>query len=314
VFSLRTHAIISGALFVFMILIAVAGNALISSGTVKDLGPFQTPARILFFAIFAAFGLSLIPLMVKLVIGAQLRAGNANVGMIRVLADHQVAIVWTFWILILLGLAVALPAAIREGFISDSSPAPATGTLANVPSRGTLIAAPGMTVDDVVKRSTLELDRGITTIAGGAIFDFKIPGTAIELNGCRYYFMSTYTHDPARIESINIGTSPKKLTRAELTAADADLRSRLKADAWLTGHEEYRTQEDQQLHGGKTRGDEGRIWLKDEIILDIESRRMDDPVAGEDAGTAGQWIQYIDLRLRKDYPWIERYVFAPAQE
>ena len=41
---------------------------------------------------------------------------------------------------------------------------------------------------------------------------------------------------------------------------------------------------------------------------------MDDPVAGEDAGTAGQWIQYIDLRLRKDYPWIERYVFAPAQE
>jgi hypothetical protein len=72
--------------------------------------------------------------------------------------------------------------------------------------------------------------------------------------------------------------------------------------------------EDQQPHDAKTRGEEGRLWLKGDIIVEIEGRRMDDLVEGEDAATAGQWIQYIDLSLRKDYPWIERYVFAPSQE
>jgi hypothetical protein len=297
-----------------VILLAVAGNALISSGTVKDLGPFQTPAKILFFGIFIAFGLSLVPLMVKLVVAAQLHAGNADVGLVKFLADHQVAIIWTFWILIALGIAVALPVAIQQGFMSDSASVPADAAASDLPSQGTLTAAPRMTVDEVVKRSTLTLDRGATTIAGGAVFDFAIFGTAIEIHGCRYYFMSTYTHDETRIQSINIGTSPNKLTRAELAAADAELRAQLKSGGWLTGHEEYRTAEDQQLHGGKTRGEEGRIWLKGEIILDIENRRMDDAVAGEDPATAGQWIQFIDLRLRNDYPWIDRYVFAPPQD
>jgi hypothetical protein len=77
------------------------------------------------------------------------------------------------------------------------------------------------------------------------------------------------------------------------------------------GHEEHRPAEDQQLHGDKTRGAEGRLWLNGDIIVDIEGRRMNDPVEGEDAATAGAWIQYIDLSLRKDYLWIERYVFAP---
>jgi hypothetical protein len=38
---------------------------------------------------------------------------------------------------------------------------------------------------------------------------------------------------------------------------------------------------------------------------------MDDPVPGEDAATAGQWIQFIELWARQTYPYIERYEFAP---
>jgi hypothetical protein len=34
-------------------------------------------------------------------------------------------------------------------------------------------------------------------------------------------------------------------------------------------------------------------------------------VSGEDARTAGRWIQFIDLWRRDDYPGIERYAFAP---
>src|SRR5262249_17601431 len=108
-----------------------------------------------------------------------------------------------------------------------------------------------------------------------------------------------------------IGTSHAKLARAALDKANAELQARLAADGWLTGHEEYRTEEDRQLHGGKTRGESGWLWLKGETALHIMSRRMDDPKPGEGAAIAGEWIQYVDLWERKDYPSIERFVFAP---
>jgi len=92
---------------------------------------------------------------------------------------HERGIIWTFWILMLLGLAIALPFAIQQGFMSDSA-APYKDPFANTPIQGTVVAAPGMKVDDVVKQSSLKLDRGATTIAGGALFAFKIPNTSIE--------------------------------------------------------------------------------------------------------------------------------------
>jgi hypothetical protein len=148
-------------------------------------------------------------------------------------------------------------------------------------------------------------------IAGGAIFDFEIAGTGFVVPNCRYYFVSSYTHDPQRVEAINVGTSPHKVSKAEVEQANAAIRARLKAEGWLTGHEEYRDEEDQILHEGKTRGPEGTTWLKDHVVLDIANRRMDDEVPGEDKATAGEWIQYRDVWPRKDYPGIERLVFAP---
>ena len=104
------------------------------------------------------------------------------------------------------------------------------------------------------------------------------------------------------------------MTRAQLDDANANLRARLKADNWETGHEVYRDAEDQQLHGGATRGPEGKLWLKGDTIVNIEERRMDDPQPGEDPATAGEWIQYVDLSTRAKYPYIERYVFAPPEK
>ena len=39
-------------------------------------------------------------------------------------------------------------------------------------------------------------------------------------HSCRYYFVSPYTHQPNRIESVNIGLSPHTVSRAEITQAD----------------------------------------------------------------------------------------------
>ena len=104
------------------------------------------------------------------------------------------------------------------------------------------------------------------------------------------------------------------MTRAELDTANADVRARLKAGGWETGHEVYRDAEDQQLHGGATRGPEGKLWLKGDTVLNLEERRIDDPVPGEDSATAGAWIQYVDLSTRESYPNIDRYVFAAPEK
>jgi hypothetical protein len=125
--------------------------------------------------------------------------------------------------------------------------------------------------------------------------------------------MTTYSDDSTRIEAVNIGISPDKMTRAALDSADRELRGRLAADGWLAGHEVYRTEEDQTLHGGLTEGPEGRLWLKDGTVLTISRKRMDDEKPGEDSLTAGEWIQYIDLWPAKTYSSFDRFVFQPPR-
>jgi len=324
-FSLRTHALISGALLAFIILMAIAGDALQASGLIKNPAALQNPAKILFFTAFLAFAFSLIPTMVKFFLAGQASIGNAEKGPIRFIEAHQVGVIWGFWLLWVAGLAVALPTMIRTGFFTDlggSDGAKSTGDqerareIARMPVQGTLVAAPGMTSAEMIGGSSLKTNPAVpgeAVYAGGAIFDFRVAGTAIDFHRCRYYYVTTYTRDREHIEAINIGTSPRKYTRAELEAANAALRARLKADGWLTGHEVYRDEQDRQLHGGKTRGPEGDLWLKNGITLHIETRRLDDPKPGEDPATAGKWIQYVDLRTRDGYPYIERYEFAPPE-
>ena len=324
-YSLRTHAMISGGLLAFIILMAIAGNALQASGLIKNPAALQTPAKIIFFTVFLAFAFSLVPTMIKFFLAGQASIGNAQKAPIRFIEAHQVGLIWCFWLLWVAGLAVALPTMIRTGFFTDLGGSDAATSasdqklareIARMPVQGTLVAAPGMTTADMIRGSSLKTNpavAGEALYAGGAIFDFRVAGTAIDFQRCRYYYISTYTKDQAHIEAINIGTSPRKYTRAELEAANAALRARLKADSWLTGHEVYRDEEDQQLHGGKTRGPEGDLWLKNGITLHIEARRLDDPKPDEDPATAGDWIQYVDLRTRDGYPYIERYEFAPPE-
>ena len=318
-FSLRAHAIICASLFGALIGIALAGNALQAAGVIHDLGRFKLPFLILIFGLFLAAGFSAVPVMVKLVLGFQRTVGNENVPAVAAALRAEKWIVYGLWGLMAAGVIVAVPAAIQGGMFNpsgESSSSAETGAQDFGPSSGTLVARPGMTLAEVLRGSTLPIDPAHQTswtgsVAGGAVFDFRIASTNIVLPRCRYYFLATYTHQPQRIESINVGTSPSTLSRAELERANAALRQKLAADGWLTGHEEYRNAEDRTLHGGLTRGPDGRMWLKNGIVLDIGTRRMDDEAPGEDAATAGRWIQFVDLWPRDDYPGIDRYVFAP---
>jgi hypothetical protein len=328
-FSLRTHALITGGLFALIVAMAIVGNALQASGIVTHPEALQTPMRIVFFSIFIVFAFSLVPTLVKLFVAGQGGIGNADKGFIQLIARHQVGVIVAIWGIWILGIAVALPTMIGGGFFTDlgSGTSPTTSgadnsdakiarEIAATPVQGTLVVAPGMTVAEMRSGSSLKIDQaaGLPVYAGGAIFNFRIAGTVVEFSRCRHYYITTVTKDPSRIDSINIGTAQAKMTRAELGAANAEVRARLKADGWETGHEVYRDAEDQQLHGGASRGPEGKLWLKGDTVLYIEGRRIDDPEPGEDSATAGAWIQYVDLSTRENNPNIDRYVFAPPEK
>jgi hypothetical protein len=120
--SLKTHAVITGSLFAAIIIFAMVGNVLHDAGYLPDSSFAQIVARGLFFGLFIAFGFSCIPLMVKLVLAGQTAIGNADVAVVRKAAANERRIVFTLWLLIALGFAVALPAAIHDGFFDTAPP------------------------------------------------------------------------------------------------------------------------------------------------------------------------------------------------
>jgi hypothetical protein len=248
--------------------------------------------------------------MLKLFLAGQIAIGNGNLSIIRSMGAHQTAIVIGFWIFLLLGLAIAIPAALQDGFFG----ADMTATIGNAPSQGTLMVRPGMSVDEMHRQSSLKVKGSPTSVfADGGVFDFAVAGTPTTLSGCRYYFITTFSNDRQRIQMMSIGTSSRKVSRAELEQANAAMRRRLAADGWLAGHEVYRDEQDRSLHGGATRGPAGAVWLHGDTVLHLLSRRMDDAKPGEDRTTAGEWIQFVDLGWRATWSGIERYVFEPAR-
>jgi hypothetical protein len=289
--GIRTAAYVAIGFFGLLVGAVFIGDALIASGLVKNPDAYQTPAKIVFFVLFLAFGFSVIPLMVKLVLGFQVAIGNDRLRVVRAAVDHSAWIIGAMWAVMLLGLVVALPTAIREGFFANdsapvSSEAQAAKAIANTPVSGTLVAAPGMQTSRMIAESTLRLRRGTSStlfsrarFGGAAIFDYRVAGTATTFRRCRYYYVTTYTHDPARIEAINVGISAEKLTRPALDASERAHRSELRSAGWHSK--------------------DGRTWRRSNIVLDLRVRRLDEPIAGENHARAGEWIEFVELTESK---------------
>ncbi len=119
--SLRSHAIITGSLFAAIIVMAIIGNVLHDGGYLPDSSTAQLMAKIIFFALFLTFGFSCIPVIVKLVLAGQIAIGNGEVGIVRAIAAHETRVVIGFWLFLALGLAIALPAAVHDGFFDAAS-------------------------------------------------------------------------------------------------------------------------------------------------------------------------------------------------
>ena len=113
--SFRTHLGITAAIFAAILGLATIGNALQASGALPDSPGIKHAAIGVFFALVVALACSAVPIMVKLVLAAQIRAGNAGRPAIAWLIGHERAVVCAYWAIFALGLAVTLPAAIING-------------------------------------------------------------------------------------------------------------------------------------------------------------------------------------------------------
>src|SRR5260221_12199279 len=113
--SLRTHLMISAGIMAAIIVLAMIGNALHDSGVVQDRPAIRLTAMIVFFGLSVALMFSLVPVMVKLVLGVQAGIGNAGLPVVAGLIAHERLIVFLLWGLIALGLVIAVPAAIIDG-------------------------------------------------------------------------------------------------------------------------------------------------------------------------------------------------------
>jgi hypothetical protein len=300
--------LITGVLFAAIVALAMIGNALRDAGVIEDGAIVELTAKVVFFALTLALFISAIPLMVKFVLAGHMRWGGADRPIIRYLIARERPIILALWGICALGLALALPAAIEGGFFAVSG---LGGAPVATMSQGVLVTRPGMSVAEMVRRSTLKLNIGNTVIAHGATFTLQIGDTNVTLAGCRYYFISYAKDDHTRVDMMSIGSSNHSASMLEIDAADASLRKQLGDDGWLEGREVYRDEQSRRLHGGATEGLRGRKWLKGDTVLSIHRRRMDDQMPNEVPGS-GEWIQFIELARYATLPWMERWVFAPA--
>lgn len=72
--------------------------------------------KIFHCGLFLLLGFALVPLVVRYFIRMQIRIGNGARLPIRWLRAHEAAVVYGFWCLIVVGVCLALPAALKDGF------------------------------------------------------------------------------------------------------------------------------------------------------------------------------------------------------
>jgi hypothetical protein len=295
---IKFFAFLAVGSFVAMIALSVLGAILQSRGWHPD--P-EHPDRIgylvggVFVALFLLLAFSLVPLMIRLFVSGQARIGNRELGLIQLLAAHERGAAYAIWALWGTGLAIATPFMLHDLF----------GVELRLPvgkSEGVLVADVGMTLDEIRQRSSLQLPDAIDSkltgehlVIGSPVFDFEIAGSAIRFERCRYYWIETGEHGDLHVESMNIGVSTNKVTRAELVAANQRVQQQLVQDGWEAGQYNYKTPELQALHGGITSSGHGYFWRKGGTLLRLVGKRMDDEKPGEDPETAGEWIQYVDV-------------------
>lgn len=115
--NIKTYLIILGSSFALMIIGAIVGGILESSGTVtrESLGSHGvTIIFMIYFALFCLVAFALVPLAVRFFIDMQIKIGNGDFFLIKWFQAHERTIVYCFWGVFALGLTIAFSLANDE--------------------------------------------------------------------------------------------------------------------------------------------------------------------------------------------------------
>ncbi len=126
------------------------------------------------------------------------------------------------------------------------------------------------------------------------VFEFRIANSAVRFPQSRYYWLETKKND-SRVSVLNIGITPRKMSKQELDVFQHAAQTQLRADGWMPGHYVAESKETVLLWGGERTAGDGRYWLKGGTLLIFERKRIDDQVRDEPEGS-GEFI--VDLLLR----------------
>lgn len=283
-FEIAVAAISFGLIFAA----GVSKEVAVRSGVEPSTADLVAKAAMLFF--FCLFGFSGIGLMLHVFIALQTKIGNGAAPMIRFLASHETGLTLFAWGSLGLGVLIAAPFALQDmGFRMPLGP-----------SRGILRADIGMTIDEVMRGSTIKMKEprhmgdgsrlGVETM----VFEFRIGDSAVRFPQSRYYWIETPRND-ARISSMNIGITPRKMPKPQLEAFQRAAQEQLFAANWMPGHYVADSEETVRMWGGKRTTGDGRYWLRGTTVLIFETKRMDEEHRDEPPGS-GEYI--IDIVLR----------------
>ena len=116
--SLKAWALVCASAFAVIIVGAIIGNMLESSGTLTDDDvryKGQNMVQFLFFLLFCLLCFTIVPFVIKLFIVMQIKIGHGEFFMIKWLQAHQQKVIYVLWSILVIGFSIALPSAIKDG-------------------------------------------------------------------------------------------------------------------------------------------------------------------------------------------------------
>jgi hypothetical protein len=172
-------------------------------------------------------------------------------------------------------------------------------------SQGTLNVAPGMRMSEVVKRSTLKLNKlptlgsTVNYATGNAYFDFELAGSGLRFHGCSMYSIDAEGPEET-VSSINVFVTPRHLRWGAFTRELKDTAAKLKADGWephvQTGRptlESFMSQDGSKIQTTPSDVVATFAWAKGSLLLDLSVHR---------AWDGPQFWSSFDL---SDEPWLK---------
>jgi hypothetical protein len=113
--KVKVFGLIAASVFGLFILSAVLNGIYGFDEMVVD-PQIQTAIQMGYFILFLILGFSVIPLFVRLFVVMQIKIGHGELAPIKFLKENEKVVVYCIWAFLAIGLCIALPGSIEEGF------------------------------------------------------------------------------------------------------------------------------------------------------------------------------------------------------